>query len=104
MYSKLGGYESNLEPSYDTLSPLNQRFDLVLKSPWITVKKGLADVTASMFNSKLFAIDPKSSWGWFSKRYKETNLHSLSPIIISNLMHSFNYWKIRIFKGKVFLK
>ena len=32
---------SILEPSYVVLSPLNQRFDIVLKSPRTTVKKGL---------------------------------------------------------------
>ena len=36
---------SILEPSYDVLSPLNQRLDLILKSPRTTVKKGLFAVT-----------------------------------------------------------
>ena len=68
--------------------PLNERFDVILKSPRITVKKGLFAVTVSMFNSKLLANDSKSSCDWFGERYKETNLHSLPPIIISKLMHS----------------
>ena len=80
---------SILEPSYDVLSPLNQRSDFILKSPRTKVKKGLFAVTASMFNSKLLANDSKSSCDWFGEQYKETNLHSLPPIIISKLMHSY---------------
>ena len=57
--------KSILEPSPDILSSLNQRFDLILKLPKITVKKGLFTVTASMFNSKLLANDSKSSCNWF---------------------------------------
>ena len=72
-----------MEPSYDVLSPLNQRLDLILKSPRTIVKKVLFAVTASMFNSKLLANDLKSSCDWFGERYKETNQHSLPPIIIS---------------------
>ena len=56
---------SILEPSYDVLSPLNQRLVLILKSPRTTVKKELLAVTASMFNSKLLANDSKSSCDWF---------------------------------------
>ena len=54
---------SILEPSYVVLSPLNQRFDLALKSPRTTVKKVLvaAFYSNSIFNSKLFANDSKSS-------------------------------------------
>ena len=52
---------SILEPSYVVLSPLNQRFDLALKSPRTTVKKVLWVVAVSVFNSKLFANDSKSS-------------------------------------------
>ena len=81
--------ESILEPSYDVLSPLNKRFDLI--SPRTTGKKRLFAVTASMFNSKLFANDSKSSCDWFGEQYKELNLHSLPPIIISKLMHSCKY-------------
>ena len=44
---------SVLEPPYHALSPLNQRFDLILKSRRTTVKKDLFAVTASMLNSKL---------------------------------------------------
>ena len=77
---------SILETSYDVLSPLNQRSDFILKSPR---KNGLFAVTTPMFNSKLLANDSKSSCEWFGERYKETNLHSLPPIIISKLMHSF---------------
>ena len=79
---------SILEPSYDVLSPLNQRLDLILKSPRTIVKKVLFAVTASMFNSKLLANDSKSSCDWFGEQHKETNQHSLPPIIISNLMHT----------------
>ena len=46
---------SILEPSYVFLSPLDQRFDLVLKSLRTTVKKVLLAVAVSTFNSKLFA-------------------------------------------------
>ena len=73
---------SILEPSYDILSPLNQRFDLILNSPRTTVKKGLFAVTVSKFNSKLFADDSKSSCDWFGERYKEKNLRSLPPVIM----------------------
>ena len=44
---------SILEPSYYVLSPLNQRLDLILKSPRTTVKKGLFAVTVSMFQNHL---------------------------------------------------
>ena len=46
---------SILEPSYVALSPLNQRFDLALKSPRTTAKKVLYAVAVSVFDSKLFA-------------------------------------------------
>ena len=59
---------SILEPSYDILSPLNQRLNFLLKS---TVKKGLFAVTASMFNSKLLANDSKLSFDCFGERYKK---------------------------------
>ena len=52
---------SVLEPSYVVLSPLNQRFDSGLKSPRTTVKKVLLAVAVSIFNSRLFANDSKSS-------------------------------------------
>ena len=54
-----------------------------MKSPRTTVKKRLIAVTASMFNSKLLSCD------WFGKRYKETNLHSLPPIVISKLKNEY---------------
>ena len=92
-----------LEPSYDVLSPLNQRFDLMLKSLWESVKKGLFAVTASVFNSRLLVNDSKSSCDWFGERYKETIQHSLSPIIISKLMESCKFWLPRSFKGREFL-
>ena len=76
---------SILEPSYIVLSPLNQRFDLVLKSPRTAVKKVLLAVAASRFNSKLFANASKSSCDWLVERYKDTNLRNLPPILISNL-------------------
>ena len=83
---------SILEPSYVVvLSPLNQRFDLALKSPRTTVKKVLWAVAVSIFNSKLFANDSKLSCDSLSERYKNTNLHNLPPILISKLMHSCKY-------------
>ena len=82
---------SILEPSYVALSPLNQRFDLALKSPRTTVKKVLLAVTVSIFNSKLFANYSKSSCDWLGERYKDTNLNNLPPILISKSMHSFKY-------------
>ena len=42
---------SILEPSYDALSPLNQRFDLALNSPRTTFKKILLAVAVSIINS-----------------------------------------------------
>ena len=60
---------SILEPSYVVLSPLNQRFDLALKSPRTAVKKVLWAVVVSIFNSKLFANDSK----------KISSLSSLTP-------------------------
>ena len=82
---------SILEPSYVVLSSLNQRFDLALKSPRTTVKKVLWAVAVSIFNSKLFANDSKSSCDWLGEQYKDTNLHNLPPILISKLMHSCKY-------------
>ena len=83
---------SILEPSYSVLSPLNQIFDLAKKkSPKTTVKKVVLAVAASIFNSKLFANDSKSSCNWLGERYKDTNLHNLPPILISKLMHSCKY-------------
>ena len=76
---------SILEPSYIVLSPLNQRFDLALKSPRKTIKKVLLAVAASRFNSKLFANASKSSCDWLDERYKDTYLRNLPPILISNL-------------------
>ena len=84
---------SILEPSYVVLSPLNQRFDLALKSPRTTVKKVLWAVAVSIFNSKLFANDSKSSCDWLGERYKDINLHNLPPILISKLMHSYKYFE-----------
>ena len=71
---------SILEPSYVLLLPLNQVFDLALKSPKTTVKKVLLTVAVSIFNSKLFANDSKSSCDWLGKEYKDKNLHNLPPI------------------------
>ena len=82
---------SILEPSYVFLSPLNQRFDLALKSPSKTVKKVLWAVAVSIFNSNMFANDLKSSCDWLGERYKDTNLHNLPLILISKLMHSCKY-------------
>ena len=82
---------SLLEPSYVVLSPLNQRFDLTLKSPRTTVKKVLLAVAASRFNSKLFANASKSSCDWLGEQYKDTNLRNLPPILISKLMHFCKY-------------
>ena len=84
---------SILEPSYVVLSPLNQIFDLALKSPKKAVKKVLLAVAVSIFNSKLFANDSKSSCDWLGERYKDTNLHNLPPILISKLMHSYKYFE-----------
>ena len=56
---------SILELSYVVLSPLNQRFEIVLKSPR-TVKKGLWAVAVSIFNSKL----SWSSCDWLGERIK----------------------------------
>ena len=56
---------SILEPSYVVLSPLNQRFDLALKSP----RTVLWAVAVSRFNSNLFANDSK----------KISSLSSLTP-------------------------
>ena len=75
---------SILEPSFDVLSPLNQRLDLILKSPRTTVKKWLFAVTASMLNLKLLANYSKLSCDWFGERYKETNMHSLRPTLSQN--------------------
>ena len=82
---------SILEPSYVVLSPLNQRFDLALKSPRATVEKVLWAVAVSIFNSNLFANDSKSSCDWLGEQYKDTNLHNLPPILISKLMYSCKY-------------
>ena len=82
---------SILEPSYVVLSPLNQRFDLALKSPRTTVKKVLWAVAVSIFNSKLFANDSKSSCDWLGEQYKDTNLHNLPTILISKLTHLCRY-------------
>ena len=56
---------SILERSYVALSPLNQRFDLALKSP----RTVLWAVAVSIFNSKLFPNDSK----------KISSLSSLTP-------------------------
>ena len=82
---------SILEPSYVVLLPLNQRFDLALKSPTTTVVKVLLAVAVSIFNSKLFANNSKSSCHWLYERYKDINLHNLPSILISKLMHSCKY-------------
>ena len=58
---------SILESSCVALSPLNQRFDLGLKSPRTINKKVLVAVAASRFNSK-------SSCDWLGEGYKDTNL------------------------------
>ena len=79
---------SLLEPLYAVLLPLNQRFDLALKSPRAVV---IWVVTVSIFNSKLFTNDSKSSCDWLGERYKDTDLHNLPPILISKLMHSCKY-------------
>ena len=94
---------SILEPSYVVLSPLNQRFDLASKSPRATVKKVWLAVAMSIFNSKLFANYAKSYCDWLGERNKDTNLHNLPPILISNLMHSCKHWIFGIFKGREFL-
>ena len=83
-------------------SPLNQRFDPVLKSPILTVKKGLLVVAMSIFNSKLVANASKSSCHWLGKRYKDKNLHNLPPIQILKLSHSCKYGAPRIFNGREF--
>ena len=56
----MGAYSINKNPHMMSYLPLNQRFDLILKSPRRTVKKGSFAVTASMFNSKLLANDSNS--------------------------------------------
>ena len=82
---------SILEPSYVALSPLNQWFDLALKSPRTTVKKVLLAVAVSRFNSKLFANASKSSCDWLGERFNDTNLYNLPPVLISKLMHFCKY-------------
>ena len=82
---------SILEHSYVVLSPLNQIFDLALKSPRTTVKKVLLAPAVSISNSKLFANHSKSSCDWLGEQYKDTNLHNLPPIFISRLIHSCKY-------------
>ena len=79
---------SLLEPLYVVLLPLNQRFDFALKSPRAIV---IWAVAVSVFNSKLFTNDSKSSCDWLGERYKDTDLHNLPPILISKLMHSCKY-------------
>ena len=62
---------SILEPSYVDLSPLNQRFELALKSPRTAIKKVLLAIAVSIFNSKLFANASKSSLDWLGKQYED---------------------------------
>ena len=60
---------SILEPSYVVLSPLDERFDLALKSRRTAVKKVLLlAVAASRFYSKLFVNASKSSRDWLGER------------------------------------
>ena len=99
----VGGITSTLEPSYVVLLQRNQRFDLALKSPRTTVKNLLSAVIMSIFNSKLFANDSKSSCDWLGERYKDTGQFNLPPSLISELMHSCKYRMFRIFKGRGFL-
>ena len=62
---------SIFEPSYDVLSLLHQRFDLTLKSPRATVKKGLFAKIVSKFSSKFFRNVSKSSWDWLVNDIKQ---------------------------------
>ena len=75
---------SILQPSYSVLSHLNQRFDLTLKSPRTKVKKVLWAVAVSIFISKLFTNDSKSSSDWLGERYKDTNLHNYLILLPQN--------------------
>ena len=61
---------SIFELSYEVLSLLHQRFDLMLKSPKTTVRKGLFAKILSRFRSKFFRNVSKSSWDWLGERYK----------------------------------
>ena len=52
---------SILEPSYAVTSLLSQRLDFTLKSPRMTVRKGLFTITKPRLYSKLLINDSKSS-------------------------------------------
>ena len=52
---------SILEPSEVFVSPVYQLLDFVLKSPMVTIKKGLVAETASRVSSKLLQKFSKSS-------------------------------------------
>ena len=52
---------SILEPSEVFVSPVYQLLDFVLKSPMVTIKKGVVAETASRVSSKLLQKFSKSS-------------------------------------------
>ena len=53
--------QSVLEPSYVVISLLHQGLDFALKSPRMTVRKGLFTITESRLYSRLLTNDSKSS-------------------------------------------
>ena len=62
---------SILKPLYVVMSLFYQSLGFALKSPRMTVRKGLYE---SWFNSKLLLInDLKSSWDWLDEWYNPMN-------------------------------
>ena len=79
---------SMLEPSKVIVSPVYRLLGFTLKSPMVTIQKGLIAEKASRVNSKLSQIFSNSSSDWFGDLYKEIELQILSPSFMTKVIRS----------------
>ena len=79
---------SMLEPSKVVVSPVDQLLGFTLKSPIVTIQKGLIAEKASRVNSKLSQIFSNSSSDWFGDLCKKIELQILSPSFMTKVIQS----------------
>ena len=79
---------SMLKPSKIVESPVYRLLGFTLKSPMVTIQKGLIAEKASRVNSKLSQIFLNLSSDWFGDLYKEIELQILSPSFMTKVIQS----------------
>ena len=79
---------SMLKPSKIVVSPVYRLLGFTLKSPMVTIQKGLIAEKASRVNSKLSQIFLNLSTVWFGDLYKEIELQILSPSFMTKVIQS----------------